>query len=78
VPFIPLTEAYAFPLGTVNTFETNGAPADFNETVNTVGLPMYAKIDTTKFDRGYDLHTQSNTLPIVKRPAVVIKLTTSN
>jgi hypothetical protein len=33
--FIAAGEAHAFPLGTVDTFATYFAPADFNETVNT-------------------------------------------
>jgi len=44
----------------VDTFATYFAPADFNETVNTLGQPLYAKQEPRKFDRGTDLHTQSN------------------
>ncbi len=73
--FIAAGEAHAFPLGTVDTFATYFAPADFNETVNTLGLPLYAKQDPRKFDRGVDLHTQSNPLPICHRPGALIKLT---
>jgi hypothetical protein len=73
--FIPDNEAIAFPLGTMQTFETVFAPADFNETVNTVGMPYYAKIEEKKFGRGYELHTQSNPLPMCYRPALLIRLT---
>jgi hypothetical protein len=73
--FIPDNEAIAFPLGTSQTFETVFAPADFNETVNTVGMPYYAKIEEKKFGRGYELHTQSNPLPMCYRPALLIRLT---
>jgi hypothetical protein len=59
---------HAFPLGTMDTFGTYFAPADFNETVNTVGQPLYAKQEPRKFDRGTDLHTQSNPLPMCHRP----------
>ena len=58
------------PLGTIDTFGTYFAPADFNETVNTVGQPLYAKQEPRKFDRGTDLHTQSNPLPMCHRPGV--------
>ncbi len=34
--FIAAGEAHAFPLGTVDTFSTYYAPADFNETANTL------------------------------------------
>jgi hypothetical protein len=39
---IPANEGIAFPLGTMDTFVTYGAPANLIETVNTVGLPIYA------------------------------------
>lgn len=73
--FIAEGEGHAFPEGTINTFATYFAPADFNETVNTMGQPLYAKIDSRKFERGTDLHTQSNPLPICHRPAVLVKVT---
>ena len=47
----------------------------FNETVNTLGLPIYAKQESRKFDRGTDLHTQSNPLPLCLRPSVLVKVT---
>jgi hypothetical protein len=73
--FIAADEAHAFPLGTIDTFGTYFAPADFNETVNTLGQPLYAKQEPRKFDRGTDLHTQSNPLPMCHRPGVLVKLT---
>lgn len=73
--FIAAGEAHAFPLGTVDTFATYFAPADFNETANTLGQPLYAKQEPRKFDRGTDLHTQSNPLPMCHRPGVLVKLT---
>jgi hypothetical protein len=75
--FIAAGEAHCFPLGTLDTFATYFAPADFNETVNTLGAQMYAKQEPRRFDRGTDLHTQSNPLPMCHRPAVLVKLTTS-
>ena len=75
--FIAAGEAHAFPVGTIDTFGTYVAPADFNETVNTLGQPLYAKQDSRKFERGTDLHTQSNPLPMCHRPGVLVKLTMS-
>ena len=54
--------------------DSYNAPADFNETVNTPGQPVYAKQEPRKFDRGTDLHTQSNPLPMCLRPSVLVKL----
>lgn len=71
--FIEANTARFFPLGTTNTFATYFAPADFNETVNTIGRRRYAKQEPRKFNRGTDIHTQSNPLPICTRPAVLVK-----
>jgi hypothetical protein len=65
----PANEGHAFPMGTRQTFRTFVAPADFNETVGTIGQLYYAKIEPRKFNRGYDAHTQSNPLPMCMRPA---------
>jgi len=69
--FIADDEAHFFPLRTANTFRTYYAPADFNETANTLRLPLYAKQEPRKFGRGTDLHTQQNPLPIWLRPESV-------
>jgi hypothetical protein len=72
--FIASGEGHAFPLGTMGTFETLFAPADFVETAGTVGLELYAKQEERKFGRGIDIHTQSNPLPICYRPAILVKV----
>lgn len=71
--FVADDEAHFFPLGTASTFRTFHAPADFNETANTLGLPLYAKQAPRKFERGTEVHTQSNPLPICLRPEVLVK-----
>jgi hypothetical protein len=68
-------EAHCYPLGTMNTFSTYNAPADFLETVNTIGQPYYVKTKPRDFNRGMDFHSQSNPLAMCKRPAVLVKLT---
>ena len=74
IDFIPEDKAYFFPIGTPGLFRQYNAPADFVETVNTIGLPRYAKqaIDD-EFQRWVKVHTQSNPLPICTRPRVLIK-----
>lgn len=76
--FIADDEGHAFPEGTVTTFKTYAAPGDFNETVNTLGLELYAKLQARKFERGWDIHTQSNPLPLCKRPEILVKIFSSN
>ncbi|CAQ55409.1 major capsid protein [Wolbachia endosymbiont of Culex quinquefasciatus] len=72
--FIEKDTGHCFPLGTASTFTTYFAPADFNETVNTLGQPLYAKQEPRRFDRGTDLHTQSNPLPMCHRPGTLVKV----
>jgi hypothetical protein len=50
------------------------SPADFVETVNTRGLPRYAKVaPDSRFQRHVDTHVQSNPLPYCTRPEVLIR-----
>ena len=77
VRFIASGKGHAFPLGTMGTFRTLVAPADFNETVNTLGQVYYAKVLAAKFERGYDIHTQANVLPMCMRPGVLVELSAS-
>jgi hypothetical protein len=78
VRFIAAGDGHAFPLGTSSTFGTFVAPADFNEAVNTLGQQYYGKVVPAKFDRGYDVHTQQNPLPMCMRPGVLVRLFSSN
>lgn len=75
--FIASGEAHFFPMGTNNTFATFNAPADFNEAANTIGMARYAKMEPRKFGRGWDIHTQSNPLPMCARPGLLVKGTSS-
>ncbi|NHR08027.1 major capsid protein [Chromobacterium haemolyticum] len=65
---------HALPLGTMNSFRAYDAPGDFLEAVGTKGEPYYAKIKNKDFDRGVDMHTQSNRLPLCLRPGVLAEL----
>lgn len=75
---IPAGEAIAFPIGTMDTFRTYGAPADLLETANTLGLPLYARQLLEPKGRWIDLMTQANILPLNKRPRLAIRLFSSN
>ena len=72
--FIDEGKGHAFPMGTTDLFSDFGAPADFNETVNTLALPYYARQQNKDFNRGIDLHAQSNILPLVNRPSMLVEL----
>ena len=60
-------------------YEEYYAPADFMETVNTIGLPRYAKVgvDPSGMNRFVNLHTQMNPLPICTKPATLFKGTST-
>lgn len=77
--FVPAGEAIAFPIGTTDTFTTYWAPADFMDTVNTFGEQIYVRqaVDP-EFQRYVKLHSQSNPLPLVKRPKLLVRLFSSN
>lgn len=72
--FIDDGEAIAFPVGTQDTFTSFGAPADFAETVNTTAQQFYARQQNKDFNRGVDIHAQTNVLPLCNRPAVLVRL----
>jgi hypothetical protein len=76
--FIVAQEGHAFPMGTMDTFKTVFAPGDFLDTANTLGIELYARREIRKFNRGVDIHSQSNPLPICLRPALLVKVKTSN
>jgi hypothetical protein len=75
-PLIDANSAYLFPTGT-GVFREHFAPADYMETVNTEGLPFYAKQVLMEFDKGIKVECQSNPLPICLKPACIQKLTVS-
>lgn len=71
---IPDTEARAYPTGVMDFLITRYAPANYSETVNTEGLPYYAKLAPMDFDTGFKAQVQSNPLNICTRPGALIKL----
>lgn len=75
VKFVADAEAYAFPEGVPDMFITRFAPADYMETVNTNGLPYYAKQEPMPFNKGVEIEAQSNPICLCTRPRAVIKLT---
>lgn len=72
-PFVATDECRFVPVGARDLFVRVNAPADFAETVNTLGKPIYAKQEKMKYNKGVELHTQSNPLHICTRPAALVK-----
>lgn len=73
--FIKSTEAYMVPEGVQDLFITRFAPADYVETVNTDGLPYYARQELMDMGKGVNLEAQSNIINLCTRPRAVIKMT---
>jgi len=72
--FIGAGEAYAVPVGVPDLFIARFAPADYLDTVNTIGLPYYAKQWVEQPGKRVELEAQSNPLFMCTRPRAVIKL----
>lgn len=75
VPFIPEDKAYLVPEGVPGMFQTKFGFANYIETVNTVGLPYYAKMEAMDMGKGMDIEAQSNPGTICTRPDAIIELT---
>ncbi len=68
-------EAWAVPTGVAGLAITRFAPANYIETVNTIGLPFYAKAAADPMGKGVEIEAQSNPLNLITRPAAIVKLT---
>lgn len=73
-PFVADGTALMIPEGVADLFVTHFAPADYMETVNTLGLPYYAKQELMPFNKGIDVESQSNPISLCTRPAAVVVL----
>lgn len=71
--FIPDDVAQVFPVAQ-GVFVTYNAPANYNEAVNTLGLPYYAKSEPRKMGKGWDLEAQSNPLTLCLYPEALVEL----
>lgn len=71
--FIDPLKCHIFPEGVPNLFRTAYAPADYIETVNTLGKKLYMKQFTMPNDKGIRLEVQMNAMEYCTRPAVLIK-----
>jgi hypothetical protein len=71
--FVDPDECQFFPTGVPGLWRTRFAPADYNETVNTQGLPRYARQFPMPNAKGITLESQANSLSYCTRPGVLIK-----
>ena len=76
--FVADEEARFFPLGTSDTFAEYNAPAEMVDFANTLGLPFYASQEMLRHGKGVELYTETNPLPVCRRPGVLVKGYTSD
>ena len=66
-------KCHIFPVGVPGLYRTVYAPADWVETVNTLGLPRYSRQWLSQNGKGVHLESQMNALSYCTRPKVLIK-----
>lgn len=67
-------EARFFMTGVPGLYDEFYAPGDFFDTVNTIGLPRYARIAVDdEFYRFVKVHVQQNPLPLCTRPQTLVR-----
>ncbi|ABE63178.1 conserved hypothetical protein [Nitrobacter hamburgensis X14] len=70
---ITATAAKFVPIGVPGLFRTYYGPADYMETVNTLGQRLYAKQWPMQNGKGVHGETQTNALHIATRPAALLR-----
>jgi len=71
--FVDTDKCHLFPMGVPGLFRTYYAPADYKETVNTIGQRLYQKQYDMPNGKGVHLDTQMNALDICTRPRALLK-----
>ena len=71
--FIDTNKCQIFPIGVPGLFKSAYAPADYIETVNTLGKQFYSKQYDMPNGKGVNLDTQMNALEYCARPKVLMK-----
>lgn len=74
-PYIAANEARVVVKGVPDLFITRFAPADYEETVNTLGLPFYMRQWKRDDGKGRNIQVQMNAISICTRPKTLRKLT---
>jgi hypothetical protein len=72
--FIAANKAYLVPMGVPGMFKAHYAPADYIETVNTLGVPYYAKQELMRMGKGVEVEAQTNPIFFNTQPNAVIEL----
>lgn len=73
-PFVVAGKGHAYPVGTMSTFATYDAPPEDIRFVNEPGQEIFISPKVLDHGQGVELHTQSNPLPICRRPEVLVEV----
>lgn len=71
--YINTDKCHMFPLGVPGLFKSYYAPADYEETVNTMGQRLYTKQWAFPNGKGRHLDTQMNDLELCTRPKCLVQ-----
>ena len=71
--FVHADKCHIFPVGVPGLFKTVYAPADYEETVNTLGERLYSRQYPMQNGKGRNLDGQMNALQYCSRPRVLLK-----
>lgn len=71
--FIPADVAQVFPKAK-GIFRMFNAPANYNETANTLGKPFYSKAEERRMGKGWDVEVQANPLALCLFPEALVEL----
>ncbi|ACL57428.1 major capsid protein [Methylobacterium nodulans] len=77
-PFFGSEEVRFIPVGVQDLFITRFAPADYEETVNTIGLPRYARQWRKENGKGRNMEVQMNAISICTRPEALLSGVSTN
>ena len=78
VPFVAAGYGHAYPAGTMNAFATYDGPAYHWDFIDDPGIEMYISTKILDHGQGVELVSQSNPLPVCKRPELLVEVSTSN
>lgn len=71
--FVNTDKAHFFPVGVPGFWRTVYSPADYEDTVNTIGLPRYARQYPTANGKGRHLDSQMNALNYATMPGALVQ-----
>ncbi|EPY01387.1 major capsid protein [Magnetospirillum fulvum] len=74
VTFVEDGKGIAYPTGTRQTFRTYFGPAHHIGMVNTSGVEVFVSPEILKHGAGVELKSQSNPLPVVTRPELLVEV----